>query len=156
MADHSYEIVVKLQGAGGGGSSGGGGGGNTAEENTANPFKETVNFIKNSIAFKEISGIAKRSASFVVTNIGLTTGNSDSQQEAEFALSALGTIGAVGLSIGTGNYIAAALIGLHTVTDIFFKQQQIDLEQRIESESLHLARQRAGAAFNRSRMGGAE
>ena len=160
MADHSYEIVVKLEG-GGSGSGGGGSGGssatkNTVQENTAHPFRDTVKFIGNSIAFKELSGLAKRSVSFYVTNIGLTTGNSESQQRAEFALNTLGTLGTVGISLATGNYVAAALIAVHTATNIYFNQKQIDLEQRIENESLALSRQRAGVAFNRSRMGGAE
>lgn len=158
MADHSYEIVVKLEG---GGSGGGGSGGssatkNTVQENTAHPFRDTVKFIGNSIAFKELSGLAKQSVSFYVTNVGLTTGNSESQQRAEFMLNTAGTIASIGMSVAMGNYVGAALIAVHTATNIYFKQKQIDLEQRIENESLALSRQRAGVAFNRSRMGGAE
>lgn len=161
MADHSYEIVVKLKGAdsGGGGGGGSGGGGsskkNTAQENTASPFAEAIGFVRNSVVYKELTGIGKQAASFYVTNIGLTTGNSESQQQAQFNMSLLGGLGGAALAVATGNPLAVALMAVHATTSLYFNQKQIDLEQRIENESLALSRQRAGVAFNHSRMGGA-
>lgn len=159
MADHSYEIVVKLKGADGGGGGNGGGGAsvnnNTALKNTASPFRDTVDYVRKSVVFKELTGIGKQAVSFYVTNIGLTTGNSESQQQAQFNMSVLGGLGGAALAVATGNPLAVALMGVHAATSIYFKQKQIDLEQRIENESLALSRQRAGVAFNHSRMGGA-
>lgn len=158
MAEHSYEIVVKLKGSGGG-SSGDSGGAtstkNTVAENTAGPFKQTVDFVRKSVAFKELTGIGKQAVSFYVTNVGLTTGNTESQQQAQFNMNVIGGMANAGVAVATGNYIGLVLMGLHAATSIYFKQKQIDLEQRIENESLHLSRQRAGVAFNHSRMGGA-
>ena len=153
MAEHSYEIVVKLKGSGGG--SGGSKKEQTEDKNTASPFRQTIDFVKNSVAVKEVSGIIKQSASFTVSNVGLTTGNTESQQQAQFAMNALGTTASVVGAVATGNYLALALMAINIGTSIYFNQKQIDLEQRIENESLALSRQRAGVAFNHSRMGGA-
>lgn len=158
MAEHSYEIIVKLEGGGSGGGDGGGGGGKAtaADKNTASPFKKGLDFVRHNVVVKELTGLGKQAASFYVTNVGLTTGNTESQQQAQMMMNVAGGVVGAGIAIATGNYLGAALMAVHAATSIYFNQKQIDLEQRIESESLHLARQRAGVAFNRSRMGGAE
>jgi hypothetical protein len=158
MAEHTYEIVVNLKGGGGGsgGGSGGGGSSNAAQKNTASPFKEALDFVRNSVVVKEITGIGKQAASFYVTNIGLTTGNSESQQQAAFNMKVISGVVGAGVALATGNYLGAALMGVHAATSLYFNQKQIDLEHRVENESLSLSRQRAGVAFNHSRMGGAE
>ena len=162
MADHSYEIVVKLKGADSGGSSGGGSGGggasvnnNTALKNTASPFRDTADYVRKSVVFKKLTGIGKQAVSFYVSNVGLTTGNTESQQQAQFNMSVICGIANAGMALYMHNPLAIALMAVHATTSLYFNQKQIDLEQRIENESLSLSRQRAGVAFNHSRMGGA-
>ena len=147
---HSYEIVVKLSP---------GSGSKKKKENTPVSTREKIaeglKVVKNNIAFKEITGIAQQAASFTVSNIGLTTGNTESQQWAEFAMSGLSMAGTALFSVITGNILPFALSIVNKGISIAFKQAQINLEQNIENESLALSRQRAGVAFNQSRMGGA-
>ncbi len=93
--------------------------------------------------------------SFTVSNIGLTTGNTESQQWAEFAMSGLSMAGTALFSVITGNILPVALSIVNKGISIAFKQAQIDLEQSIENESLGISRQRAGIAFNHSRKNNA-
>lgn len=156
MAEHSYEIVVKLEGYGGGGSGGGSSSAkkNPADQITASPTSSISEFIKNAVAIKHVTNVAKKTTSFVVSNVGLTTGNSESQQQAEFLMNSMGTMVEAGISAAT-NPAALVSMVLSKAMQISFNRERIDLERRIETESLDLSRQRAGVAFNRSRMGGA-
>lgn len=115
---------------------------------------DTINFFKNNVVFKEVGNLASQSVSFYVTNIGLTTGNSESQARAQLALNVANKGALLAASIATGNIIGAGLLITNELISIGFRQSQIDLQQNIESTNLAVSRTRAGIAFNSSRTGG--
>lgn len=103
----------------------------------------------------------------VTQNIEIVTGNSELQQRVNFAfeVAQFGTAtyrnaqaGAVigsslGLGATTGTIIGLALTAVNTAINIAFKQQQIDLQTRMENFQLDQTRSRFGTAYNRSRSG---
>lgn len=152
MAEHSYEIVVRL-------GNNAAGAAKTSEEKAQDMVAKPQDDSKPSmlgaaVAYKSIKGFADQTVSFTVSNIALTTGNSESQARAQFALNTANEAIMLGGAIATGNILAAALMAVNKITSIAFKQAQINLENNIERESLAISRQRAGVAFNRSRMNG--
>jgi hypothetical protein len=152
VAEHSYEIVIKV---GKGTLSKGAETSDDAKEKSVADIASATAEASTLIAFKSAKNIADQTVSFVTSNVGLTTGNTEAQQRIEFGMNTAQQIGAVGASLAAGNYLAAALVIINKLTSIAFRQSQIDLEQSIESESLAVSRQRFGIAFNRSRLGGA-
>lgn len=159
MADktnsHSYEITIKLESSEGNG---------TKKKQNGSPksfIAEAYSKLKNSspvvgIAFKESEAFVKRSIAYHISNVGLTTGNSESQERAQFMYSAGGSLLSIGVSAITGNWAGVVAASINNMMSVYFNQAQIDLRQSIENESLALSRQRAGIAFNSSRMKGAE
>lgn len=119
-----------------------------------NQASEAISFFKNNVVFKEVGNLASQSVSFYVTNIGLTTGNSESQARAQLALNVANKGALLAASIATGNIIGAGLLITNELLSIGFRQSQIDLQQNIESTNLAVSRTRAGIAFNSSRTGG--
>lgn len=152
MAEHSYEIVIKVgKGTGSASAAKSDDAKSTAVADSASGFAD----VGKAIAFKSVKNIADQSLSFVASNVGLTTGNTEAQQRIQFAMQTTGELATFGAAIATGNYLAAALSVVNKITSIYFNAKQISLEQSIETESLKLSRERAGVAFNRSRLGGA-
>ncbi len=90
--------------------------------------------------------------SYNVSTVALTSGNSESQARMQFAINTANDSIMLGGAIASGNYLSAALSMLNKATSIVFGKERIELEQRIENESLSVSRQRAGIAFNRSRI----
>jgi hypothetical protein len=152
VAEHSYEIVIKV---GKGTLSSSSNSSDNAKDKAIASVDTALEDTGKAIAFKAVKSIADQTVSFMTSNVGLTTGNTEAQQRIEFGMNTAQQVGALGASLVAGNYLAAALMILNKVTSISFAQKQIDLEQSIETESLNLSRQRAGVAFNRSRLGGA-
>ena len=152
---HSYEIIIKLDQSNGSG---------TSKKQNGNPksfIAEAHSKLKNfspivGIAFKEGEAFVKNAIAFNVSNIGLTTGNTESQERAEFQWHCGTKLAGTTLALGTGNFAAAAMTVITEMMNIYFKDAQIKLRQSIENESLALSRQRAGIAFNSSRLKGAE
>ena len=156
MADktnsHSYEIVIKLNN----------GERKKTEKKSGNPLSFISEFhseMKNApygigIAYKEGESFVKNAIAFNVSNVGLTTGNSESQERAQLHWNSTLKIASTALALGSGNYAAAAISIITEAVNICFKDAQIKLRQYIENESLALSRERAGIAFNRSRSAG--
>lgn len=141
---HTYEIIVRMKNGGGNSNVSGA----SPQSNSSNGIKEKAS---DFIVFNEAKSFGKQAVSFAVSNVGLMTGNSESQALIDFHANLFSTIG---IALFTGNIAAAMLTVAHQMTNALFKSQQIHLEQRIESESLSVSRTRAGIAFNRSRMNG--
>ena len=152
---HSYEIIIKLDQSNGSG---------TSKKQNGNPksfIAEAHSKLKNfspivGIAFKEGEAFAKRAVAFQVSNVALTTGNTESQERAQFGWDMTGRVVSIGGAAVTGNWAGVVMSAINTMMSVYFNQAQIDLRQSIENESLALSRQRAGIAFNSSRLKGAE
>lgn len=149
MAEHSYEIVIKLDGEG---SSVKQTGKSKAKDMIAKSDDENNNgLIGTAIAYKSLKNFTEQAISYNVSTLELTTGNSESQARMQFAINTVNDSIVLGGAIASGNYLSAVLTMMNKVTSIVFNQSKIDLKQRVENESLSVSRQRAGIAFNRSR-----
>lgn len=149
MAEHSYEIVIKLDGEG---SSVKKSSKKTAEDMVAKSSDENNNsLIGTAVAYKSLKNFTEQAISYNVSTLELTTGNSESQARMQFAINTVNDSIMLGGAIASGNYLSAALTVMNKITSIVFNQSKIDLKQSIENESLSVSRQRTGIAFNHSR-----
>ena len=105
---------------------------------------------------REIKSVSSQAVSFVVSNVGITTGNSISQERMQYALNAGTKLAAYGTAIVTGNLVAAGIMAASDVVALVEKTVRLELQNSVERESLALARERAGVAFNASRLGAAK
>ena len=112
--------------------------------------------INDSIVARELTTIARQATSFAVSSVGLTTGNTVSQERIQFGMSAATKLAAYGTALATGNIVAASIMAINDTMNAVMRAAQIELNNRVERESLALSRDRAGIAFNQSRMGGAK
>ena len=110
--------------------------------------KKIMDIASNMIVAKEIGAVVDRVASFVVSNVGLTTGSSESQERANLMYKGVKTLG---IAVATGNPAVIGTILVSEAVNTLFNQIQINLKQAVENESLTLSRQRAGIAFNHNR-----
>ena len=91
-----------------------------------------------------------------MSTIGLTTGNMVSQQRIQTKLSVgLKAVAYIG-ALKTGNVIAASIMAINDLVSAVQQANTFRLNNRVESESLALSRERAGVAFNQSRLGAAK
>ena len=65
-------------------------------------------------------------------------------------------LAAYGMAIGTGNFAAAAVMLVNDTMSFITNSARLRMSNTVERESLALSRDRAGVAFNYSRMGGAK
>lgn len=101
----------------------------------------------------------------VSQDVGLITGNTELQERINFGFEVVqygvntfknvqsGAIlgSTVGIGGGAGAVIAVALTAMNTYMNILSNQLQIDIRKNLENYQLRQTRERAGAAFNRSR-----
>lgn len=151
-SNHNYNVTIKLS--------------KEVETNTSatpgNPEKtiaspSKTNIIKmlgQSTAVQTGKNFVTQAVSFTVSNVGLVTGNSASQDRINFALNTTKFAVNTAMVLSTGNPAVMISYALTTAMGVYFNQRQIDLNYGIERESLNLSRQRAGIAFNRSRLTG--
>lgn len=95
-----------------------------------------------------------QAVSFKTSNVGLVTGNSASQERIDLMMNGGRFLLSAGAVVATANPVLMVSFALAKASEVYFKQRQIDLNYSIERESLNLSRQRAGIAFNRSRLTG--
>lgn len=156
MATTPHELTIRIINANGNGKSRGSG---KAAESTTSGGKAVStaqDAIDASIVARELSAIARQATSLVVSSVSITTGNTASQERIEFGMNAAGKLAAYGTALITGNIPAVAIMAINDTVNIVMKASQIALNEKVEQESLVLSRDRAGIAFNRSRMGGAK
>ena len=156
MATTPHELTIRIINANGNGGSGGSG---KAAESTTSGGKAVstaMDVIKNSVIAREITTIVRQASSFAVSTISLTTGNNVSQERIEFGMNAAGKLAAYGTALATGNVVAAGIMALNDTITTVMNAERIRLANSVERESLALSRDRAGVAFNYSRMGGAK
>lgn len=120
------------------------------------------------IASQTIQPFIQEVKTAVSQDVGLITGNTELQERINLGFQTVQygvntyknmkagvIIGAsVGLSSGAGAAIGLALTVVNTTMNILFNQLQISIKRNLENKQLQQTRTRAGAAFNRSRIGG--
>lgn len=155
MALQPHELTIRILNAD---NNGGGGGGNAPSPTTSGgkAVNTSKGVIESSLAARELTSIARQATSFAVSTVGLTTGNTVSQERIQFGMSAGTKLAAYGTALASGNLAAAAIMAINDTMNIAMRSAQLSLQNQIERESLSLSRDRAGIAFNQSRMGGAK
>lgn len=165
MADVSYEIIVRNEtdgsSSGSGGGSHGDGGSDSASDitNGLEGLYKTYKQIKNIAPVASALSVAKDIFSWQISLVGRNMGNSLVQKKIDLSMQianqTLSTVGMLVGGIATLNpvMIFGAISGaISTAIDYAKEAEQISYEKRWESISLGLARERAGASLNRSRV----
>lgn len=148
-----HELTIRVMNGG----SGGGGGASSGDGSGKPKAEDSVwDLMKNSIAAREIKSVTRQAVSFAVSNVALTTGNSLSQERMEVAINTGAKGIAYGIALGKGNFALAAIMAVNDTVSAIMSATRLRLENQVERESLSLSRDRAGIAFNYSRMGGAK
>lgn len=165
MADVSYEIIIRNEtdgsSSGSGGGSHGDGGSDSASDitNGLEGLYKTYKQIKNIAPVASALSVAKDIFSWQISLVGRNMGNSLVQKKIDLSMQianqTLSTVGMLVGGIATLNpvMIFGAISGaISTAIDYAKEAEQISYEKRWESISLGLARERAGASLNRSRV----
>ena len=165
MADVSYEIIIRNEtdgsSSGSGGGSHGDGGSDSASDitNGLEGLYKTYKQIKNIAPVASALSVAKDIFSWQISLVGRNMGNSLVQKKIDLSMQianqSLSTVGMLVGGIATLNpvMIFGAISGaISTAIDYAKEAEQISYEKRWESISLGLARERAGASLNRSRV----
>ena len=165
MADVSYEIIIRNEtdgsSSGSGGGSHGDGGSDSASDitNGLEGLYKTYKQIKNIALVASAFSVAKYIFSWQISLFGRNMGNSLVQKKIDLSMQianqTLSTVGMLVGGIATLNpvMICGAMSGaISTAIDYAKEAEQISYEKRWESISLGLARERAGASLNRSRV----
>ena len=165
MADVSYEIIIRNEtdgsSSGSGGGSHGDGGSDSARDitNGLEGLYKTYKQIKNIAPVASALSVAKDIFSWQISLVGRNMGNSLVQKKIDLSMQianqTLSTVGMLVGGIATLNpvMIFGAISGaISTAIDYAKEAEQISYEKRWESISLGLARERAGASLNRSRV----
>lgn len=165
MADVSYEIIIRNETDGSSSASGGGshgdGGSDSASDitNGLEGLYKTYKQIKNIAPVASALSVAKDIFSWQISLVGRNMGNSLVQKKIDLSMQianqTLSTVGMLVGGIATLNpvMIFGAISGaISTAIDYAKEAEQISYEKRWESISLGLARERAGASLNRSRV----
>lgn len=165
MADISYEIIIRNEtdgsSSGSGGGSHGDGGSDSASDitNGLEGLYKTYKQIKNIAPVASALSVAKDIFSWQISLVGRNMGNSLVQKKIDLSMQlanqTLSTVGMLVGGIATLNpvMIFGAISGaISTAIDYAKEAEQISYEKRWESISLGLARERAGASLNRSRV----
>lgn len=165
MADVSYEIIIRNEtdgsSSGSGGGSHGDGGADSASDitNGLEGLYKTYKQIKNIAPVASALSVAKDIFSWQISLVGRNMGNSLVQKKIDLSMQianqTLSTVGMLVGGIATLNpvMIFGAISGaISTAIDYAKEAEQISYEKRWESISLGLARERASASLNRSRV----
>lgn len=165
MADVSYEIIIRNETSGSSSGSGGGshgdGGSDSASDitNGLEGLYKTYKQIKNIAPVASALSVAKDIFSWQISLVGRNMGNSLVQKKIDLSMQianqTLSTVGMLVGGIATLNpvMIFGAISGaISTAIDYAKEAEQISYEKRWESISLGLARERASASLNRSRI----
>lgn len=165
MADVSYEIIIRNEtdgsSSGSGGGSHGDGGSDSASDitNGLEGLYKTYKQIKNIAPVASALSVAKDIFSWQISLVGRNMGNSLVQKKIDLSMQianqTLSTVGMLVGGIATLNpvMIFGAISGaISTAIDYAKEAEQISYEKRWESISLGLARERASASLNRSRV----
>lgn len=154
MALQPHELTIRILNA----DNNGGVSGNAPSPTTSGgkAVNTSKGVITGSIVARELKSIGQQATSLVVSNVGLTTGNSVSQERIRFGMSGATKLAAYGTAIGTGNFAALAIMLVSDTMTLLSNNERRKTLNNIEQETLALSRDRAGVAFNYSRMGGAK
>lgn len=136
---------------------------------TNNEQEKATKALGKYVAAQTIQPFIQNVKTAVSQNVGIVTGSTELQERINFGMEVAqfgvqtfqnAQAGAVlGASLGIGG-AAGALIGLsltaiNTLMQIEFNKMQLQLKQQMEGYQLQQVRERAGAAYNKSRLGGA-
>lgn len=165
MADVSYEIIIRNEtngsSSGSGGGSHGDGGSDSASDitNGLEGLYKTYKQIKNIAPVASALSVAKDIFSWQISLVGRNMGNSLVQKKIDLSMQiANQTLSTVGMLVGGIATLNPVMIfgaisrAISTAIDYAKEAEQISYEKRWESISLGLARERAGASLNRSRV----
>lgn len=121
------------------------------------------------VAAQTIQPFIQNVKTAVSQNIGIVTGSSELQERVNFGMEVaqygvqtfqnVQAGASLGAALGVGGPVGAlvglALTAINTVMQIEFNKMQLQLKQQMEGYQLQQVRERAGAAYNKSRLGGA-
>ena len=136
--------------------------GGTTKTKTAN-----LGAIGKYVASQTVDVFLANTKSVISQNIGLITGKSELQQRVNFGMETIqqgvntyknAQAGRIlfesrGMSGGAGIVLGAALSVISYGINLAFKQNQLNIQERLENRQIQQITTRAGAGFNRSREG---
>lgn len=154
-SNHNYTITIKLNGETEQGSTSSSSTPGSPTKTLSAPAKTSVwKMLGQSTMVQTGKNFINQTISFKTSNVGLVTGNSASQERIDLIMNGGKFLLSAGAVVATGNPALILSFALAKSMDVAMRQRQIDLNYSIERESLNLSRQRAGIAFNRSRLTG--
>ncbi len=151
-----HELTIRIINANGNGGAGAGGGNPSHVTGGGRGTQTAQNAINGAIIARELRSIGRQVTSYAVSNVSLVTGNTISQERLEFGMNAAGKLAAYGTALATGNFVAAGIMAINDALTLALNADRLRRTNAVERESLALSRDRAGVAFNYSRMGGAK
>lgn len=162
----AYEINININSDTGeiSSTSGVAGGGATSAKTSSGDLSSKLG---KYVATQTVEPIIQKTINFVTSNVELTTGSRQLQQEIDLTMQGVqlgigafknaqaGAVITAGLGIGSGvgAILGVALTALNFGLDIMFKQQQINLNSAVEERQRSYLMNRSGMAFSQSRSG---
>jgi hypothetical protein len=155
-----HQLTIKIINKTGTNSNANNGSTAPATESGGKATDTTQSVITGTVIARELRSGAMQAFSHRNTIVGLTTGNTVSQERMSYAINAGGKLASYAIAAIAVNPAVAATMML---TDLIssgigalIKADTLRTQAVSERESLALSRDRAGIAFNQSRMGGAK
>lgn len=136
---------------------------------TNNEQEKAAKALGKYVAAQTIQPFIQNVKTAVSQNIGIVTGSTELQERINFGMEVVqfgvqtfqnaqagATLGAsLGIGSGAGALIGLSLTAITTMMQIDFNRLELKLKQQMEGYQLQQVRERAGAAYNKSRLGGA-
>lgn len=160
MEKNEYHLIIDINDNGG--SSGGNNGAIAGEkkDNTS----EQLNALKKLVKYEVVRPFISSTKQIIMNNVDTYIGSQEISQRIQFAVDGAKTVystwqqgvvlsAAFGLTKTGGFGLSLALTAGQKLLDIAVKQNEINNKMYLENQQLSILRGRAGAQFNRSRMG---
>lgn len=159
MADQPHQLTIKIINKTGSNSNSNNGQTAPASESGGKSTDTTQAVITGTMVAREIRSGVMQAVSHRNTTVSITTGNTVSQERMSYATNAAGKLASYGIAAIANPAMAAVMILTDLVSSgigALMKADTLRTQSAQERESLALSRDRAGIAFNQSRMGGAK
>lgn len=154
-----HQLTIKIINKTGTNSNSNNGSTAPATESGGKATDTTQSVISGTVIAREIRSGAMQAFSHRNTIVGLTTGNTVSQERMSYAINAAGKLASYGIAAAVNPAVAATMMLTDLISSgigAILKADTLRTQSASERESLVLSRDRAGIAFNQSRMGGAK
>lgn len=157
MEKNEYHLIIDINDSGGGS-------GAIAEGKQKDTANEQLNALKKLVKYEVVRPFISSTKQIIMNNVDTYIGSQEISQRIQFAVDGAKTVystwqqgvvlsAAFGLTKMGGFGLSLALTAGQKLLDIAVKQNEINNKMYLENQQLSILRGRAGAQFNRSRMG---